>query len=178
MRWFNALSKRLGRIGLSCLPWLLAACASGFPNLQSDDAALQIQLMQLPSWSGRLALRIEAAPVQNHSAGFMLRGNAQLGQLSLLSPIGTTVYFMEWTPTQAKLHANGQIYTAADVVALSEVATGTAIPVADVFEWLRGQPNQNAHWQVDSSQSDSGRWTAVREHPAPRTVLRIILDRA
>jgi outer membrane lipoprotein LolB len=162
--------------GLGLVLWL-SACNTPPQALSAQDAAQQAALAQLPSWSGRLGLRIDSEPVQAHSAGFLLRGNAERGELSLFTPLGTTLYLLEWTPSTARLHANGKIHTAANVSELSERATGSAIPVAEVFDWLAGRPTPQSDWQVDSSQSEAGRWVAVREQPAPRTVLRIVLDR-
>ena len=128
-------------------------------------------------WSGRLALQLQSTPPQNWSASFELQGSAEQGQMTLLSPIGTTLARLSWTP-QAALLEQGQDKTeSSNLQSLSQRLTGTDLPIAALFEWLAGKAADAPGWQVDLSGHPEGRLTARRNTPAPEAVLRILLDR-
>lgn len=128
-------------------------------------------------WSGRLALQLQSTPPQNWSASFELQGSAEQGQMTLLSPIGTTLARLSWTP-QAALLEQGQDKTeSSSLQSLSQRLTGTDLPIAALFEWLAGKATDAPGWQVDLSAHPEGRLSARRSTPAPEAVLRIVLDR-
>ena len=165
--WPSPLERRawLGLISIGLLS--LTGCATPRPQ-PSDPTAF---------WSGRLALQLQSTPPQNWSASFELQGSAEQGQLVLLSPIGTTLARLSWTPQSALLE-QGQDKTASNTLqSLSQRLTGTDLPIAALFEWLAGKAADAPGWQVDLSAHPQGRLTARRNAPAPETVLRILLDR-
>lgn len=128
-------------------------------------------------WSGRLALQLQSTPPRNWSASFELQGSAEQGQMTLLSPIGTTLARLSWTP-QAALLEQGQDKTeSSSLQSLSQRLTGTDLPLAALFEWLAGKAADAPGWQVDLSAHPEGRLSARRSTPAPEAVLRIVLDR-
>ena len=159
--------RRFGQ-GMSSLALLaLAGCAS--PRIQPEDTSA--------FWSGRLALQLQSTPPQNWSASFELQGSAEQGQMTLLSPIGTTLARLSWTP-QAALLEQGQDKTeSSSLQSLSQRLTGTDLPLAALFEWLAGKAADAPGWQVDLSAHPEGRLSARRSTPAPEAVLRIVLDR-
>ena len=128
-------------------------------------------------WSGRLALRVDSDPVRNLAGGFELSGNAQSGELRLLTPLGSTVSSLSWTPASAQLLAQDEVRSFASLDALSRELTGAELPVAALFQWLAGRNAVSAGWQADLSQLDHGRLTARRTNPAPAAELRLVLDR-
>lgn len=132
---------------------------------------------QAPFWSGRLALQTEAEPPQSFSAGFELKGSAQSGELLLFSPLGQTVAALSWAPGKASLHANNTLREFDSLDDLVANATGTAIPIAALFDWLAGREAAASGWRVDLSQLGSGRLVARRSDPAPVAVLRVALER-
>ena len=128
-------------------------------------------------WSGRLALTVDADQAQSFSAAFELRGNAETGELSLYNPLGSTLAVLEWTPDSATLRANDQARSFGSLEELVRQATGTAIPVAALFDWLHGTNTPVPGWQADLSQLASGRLLARRSTPAPTAELRVALDK-
>ncbi|MGH8337933.1 MAG: lipoprotein insertase outer membrane protein LolB [Rhodoferax sp.] len=128
-------------------------------------------------WSGRLALTVNAARAQSFSAAFELRGNAETGELSLYNPLGSTLAVLDWTPDSATLRSNDQARSFGSLEELVRQATGTAIPVAALFDWLRGINTPVPGWQADLSQLASGRLQARRSTPAPTAELRVALDK-
>lgn len=128
-------------------------------------------------WSGRLALQVKDNPSQSFSAMFELKGNAQAGELSLSSPLGNTLALLAWAPGAATLHSNGQTQQYESVDALVTRATGSAIPVAALFDWLRGIDTPVAGWRADLSQVGQGRLAALRQQPPPEADLRVVFER-
>ena len=151
--------------GLSLLT--LAGCATPRPQ-PADTSAF---------WTGRLALQLQSTPPQNWSASFELQGSAEQGQMVLLSPIGTTLARLSWTPQAAWLEQGQDKTESSNLQSLSQRLTGTELPIAALFEWLAGKTTQAAGWQADLSAHAQGRLTARRDTPEPKAVLRIVLDR-
>jgi len=128
-------------------------------------------------WSGRMAIQILKDPAESLSASFELQGSAKAGEMVLLSPIGTTLAKLAWTPQSAKLEQGSQHIEGASLQQLGSRLTGTELPITALFEWLAGKSAEAPGWQVDLSSHAQGRITAERRLPAPATVLRIVLDR-
>lgn len=144
MGWAGSL--RAGALLVATL--LIAACASNTRVITPNDSESR-------SWTGRLGLQVEAGdtvpgqPAQSFSAGFELGGTARTGQLVLLTPLGSTLAVLNWEPGGASLR-EGQLIRRFDTLdALSEKATGTALPIAALFDWLQGVDRPVAGWQVD-----------------------------
>lgn len=150
---------------------LLAGCAQ--PPRQVAAAPGETQTY----WRGRLALRVDSSPEPtSFFANFELSGQAPTGELLLSSPLGTTLAQLRWSPQQALLRNNGQTRAFDTLDALATEATGTAIPIAALFEWLQGRPAVADGWQADLTQLDAGRLLARRSQPAPAAELRLIIE--
>lgn len=145
----------------------LAGCATPRPKSASAAAF----------WSGRLALQLNSTPPQNWSASFELQGSAEQGEMTLLSPIGTTLARLSWTPQEALLEQGQEKIKSRNLRSLSQHLTGTDLPIPALFAWLAGQAADAPGWQVDLSAHPEGRLTARRSSPSPEAVLRILLDR-
>ncbi len=128
-------------------------------------------------WSGRMAIQVLKDPPESLSSGFELQGSAQAGEMVLLSPIGTTLARLEWTPQGARLTQGQQQVDSPSLQRLGSRLTGTELPIAALFEWLAGRPVEASGWQVDLSAHALGRISAERREPSPGAVLRIALDR-
>ncbi len=162
------ISKGRAWLGMCSLVLLMiAACATPRPQ-PLDTSAF---------WTGRLALQVQGTPPQNWSASFELQGSAETGQMVLLSPIGTTLARLSWTPQTAWLEQGSDKIESSDLQSLSQHLTGTDLPVAALFEWLAGKTAQAPGWQVDLTAHAQGRLTAKRSTPVPEAVLRIMIDR-
>jgi outer membrane lipoprotein LolB len=158
------------RVWLSlCSLGLLALAGCATPRVPPADAST--------FWSGRLALQLHSTPPQNWSASFELQGSAEQGQMVLLSPIGTTLARLSWTPHAAVLEQGPDKTESSSLQSLSQRLTGTDLPMAALFDWLAGKAADAPGWQVDLSGHPQGRLTAQRSLPAPAAVLRIVLDR-
>lgn len=127
-------------------------------------------------WYGRLAVRIVTDPPQAFSAGFELRGSPDTGELQLTSPLGNTLAMVIWAPQVAELRQGERVTRYPSLDALTTELSGTALPVAAMFGWLKGQPSGAAGWQPDLSQQPDGKVTALRTSPEPRAELRIVFE--
>ncbi|WP_238342632.1 outer membrane lipoprotein LolB [Polaromonas vacuolata] len=163
------LSRRsLAFAGLVSSALIMSGCASTPTSINQQD--------QTDVWAGRLSLQIHSEPAQAFFAGFELRGNAQQGELSLTSPIGSTLGLMRWSPGQATLATGGEIKRYSSTDELIEKSTGAAIPLSALFDWLRGTNTVLSGWTADLSRQQDGRIDATRRSPAPLTQLRIVLN--
>jgi outer membrane lipoprotein LolB len=149
------------------LTLLIAACAHVRNDSPRGDAF----------WSGRLAVQVHAASASSFSASFELRGEPNQGEFSLFNPLGGTVARLEWHPGSATLNAQGEVRQFDSLEALVAEATGAPLPLAALFDWLRGNNTPVPGWQADLSRLDDGRLTALRSQPLPTATLRIVLDK-
>lgn len=160
---------RLIGTGLVLTCMLLGACATG----SKRDAAGQ---PEAASWRGRLALVVQSDQAQSFSSAFELRGNAQAGELTLLTPLGQTAATLSWSAQAAVWRSNDKVQQFESLDALIKNALGTELPVAALFAWLDGKPMEAAGWSADVSHYAQGRVTAQRQTPGPPAQLRVVLD--
>ena len=128
-------------------------------------------------WAGRISMQVQSDPVQAFFAGFELKGQADIGELTLISPLGSILGVMRWTPTEATLDQGGNIQRFATTNELLAQTTGAAVPISALFDWLGGKNTTAPGWTADLSQRVNGRITAQRTEPSPQANLRIVLDR-
>lgn len=161
--------RHLGRFTLLLTLVFLTGCAQP-PRVQGPAA------VDVPIWRGRLALRVDSEPPQSFFAAFELRGQARDGELQLFSPLGSTLAHLQWSPQSATLRNNGETRQFESLDALAAQATGAAIPIAALFDWLGGRDVQADGWTADLTRLAEGRLLARRSSPEPFTELRLILE--
>jgi len=111
---------------------LLAACQTTPPVRPPGD-----------SLSGRIAVKVDALgsqPARSVSAGFDLAGSGELGRLELTSPLGTMVARADWSAAGATLVTSDGESRYGDLDTLTREMLGETLPVAALFDWLRGRP--------------------------------------
>ena len=166
----------LWRPGARVIPltWLCAAlaalvlggCAAPARVVQTDEA----------HWTGRLALQVESEPPQSYAGGFELHGSAAQGELVLSSPLGQTMAVVRWNTDGAELRQGERRTRGESLDDLTRALTGTAMPVAAMFDWLRGRDSRADGWEADLSRHDEGRVSARRTTPQPAAQLRLIIQ--
>ena len=150
--------------------FLIAGCARDVTAKPSNDSKVGF-------WSGRISLQIQSEPAQSFHAGFELRGEAERGELTLISPLGNILGVLRWSPVEAVLDSGGQKMQRFDSVdALMAQATGAAVPMSALFAWLDGTNANVSGWSADLSRRAEGRITAKRSQPSPAADLRVVLD--
>ena len=175
-----ALAGCFRRLAGAAVISLLAGCAALAPPAGPASEVL----------SGRLSVRIDGQPARSVSAGFDLSGSERAGELLLTGPLGTTAARARWAPGQAVLSAGGQDSQHADLDALATAALGEPVPIAALFDWLRGRAWPGAPatarddrtagfeqlgWQVNLARWAEGWVEAVRSAP-PAITVRAKLD--
>ncbi len=169
--------------------WLLAisvsGCASvGNPALQDAD-----------SIAGRLSIKVDAhdnVPARNVSGSFELQGTPKAGQLNLSSPLGTVLAQARWVNRQAWLTTSDGEVAYPDLDTLTQQMLGQSLPVAALFDWLRGRPwpgapshdpesladkgFQQLGWSVSLARFDEG-WISAQRQQAPQVTVRAHVDR-
>lgn len=158
------------------LALLLAACAGVTPRPVGADAL-----------AGRLSVQVEGDANRSFSAAFELEGSARQGRLVLSSPLGSQLARADWSAGEARLQSGDGERRYADLDSLAADALGEPVPLAALFDWLRGRPWAGAPststtdgfsqlgWQVDLSRQAEGRIEA-RRAAEPVVVVRAKLD--
>jgi outer membrane lipoprotein LolB len=139
---------------------------------------------------GRMTLRVDDQPPRQLSAEFELTGNAAAGQLLLSGPLGSTAARARWSAESATLTTPERSIAFADLDALTQATLGERIPMAPLFDWLRGRPWPHAGadpradgmpgfeqlgWQIDLARWGEGRVDIERRTP-PAVRLRVLLE--
>jgi outer membrane lipoprotein LolB len=177
---------RLRRAAAVILCAMLAACATVQPPVFSASESL----------TGRLTVKVDATPTteaRNVSAVFDLQGNPQQGRLDLSTPLGTVLAQARWAPGQVVLASSQGETRFDDLDALTREVLGESLPVAALFDWLRGrpwagapsQPNAAAGgsgftqlgWVVDVARLAEG-WVTANRSQTPVVSVRVKLDRS
>lgn len=169
----NAAARARLRVG-AALPLAALLLAAGCAQQPVRTASTAIGSAQ--RWSGRLALKLDTEPAQSFYAGFELRGSAEAGELALFTPLGGTLAVLAWAPGEAQLRDGRETRRFDSLEALAAAVTGTALPVAALFDWLAGRPLEVPGWEADLSRLADGRLVALRRSPAPVAELRLALD--
>ena len=148
----------------------------------SQNDSKSLEAARPTAWAGRISLQVqspsEGVAAQSFAASFELKGQPDSGELTLISPLGSVLGVMRWTPDDAVLDSgNGKLQRYASVESFLAQTTGAAVPMTALFGWLRGTDEQVAGWNADLSRYREGRISARRVEPAPQADLRLMLDR-
>jgi outer membrane lipoprotein LolB len=161
----------------------LAACSS-LPRSTADGEAL----------SGRLSVAVDGgsgAEPRGVSAAFELSGTPQSGRLDLTNPLGSVMARARWAPGEVVLTTPERSTAYPDLDALTREVLGESLPVAALFDWLRGRPWPGAPsqqgagaeasfeqlgWAVNLARFGEG-WVTARRERAPGVTVRARVDR-
>jgi outer membrane lipoprotein LolB len=165
---------------------LLGACAS-VPGPQLAAPATTL--------AGRMSVHVAAAPgaqARDVTATFDLQGTPEQGKLDLSTPLGTVLAQARWSPGRVALVTPQGETRFASLDELTREVLGESLPVAALFDWLRGRPWPGAPstpnaaaaergfsqlgWSVSLARFDEGLIAAQRALP-PAVTVRAKLDR-
>jgi outer membrane lipoprotein LolB len=122
------------------------------------------------------------------SAAFDLHGSPEQGRLDLSTPFGTTIAQAHWSPGRvALLTSDGErLFTSLDD--LTREVLGESLPVAALFDWLRGRPwpvapstptedggFRQLGWAVSLARYAEG-WVSARRESPPAVLVRARLE--
>ena len=166
-----------------CAALLLGGCAS-----PPRGAGGQV-------FSGRLSVKVDGAAgtePRSLSAAFELEGDAGAGRFGLSTPLGTMLAQARWQPGQVVLSTPQGDTRFSDLNSLTREMLGETLPVAALFDWLRGRPWPGAAssasvppadagfeqlgWTVNLARFDEA-WVVAHRQQAPSVTMRAKLDR-
>lgn len=160
--------------------WLASFLFSFFiASCASHKSAGDINGLNIEAWSGRISVRTTGAGFQTpqqFSAGFVLTGSATKGELSLDTPLGTTLAKARWAPGMAELTQGGNTQAYASIDDMTTALTGEPLPLAALFQWLQGEASAVNGWTPNLTQHAQGRISATRQQPSGDTLIRVVLD--
>ncbi|NQW66006.1 MAG: outer membrane lipoprotein LolB [Burkholderiales bacterium] len=152
---------------------LLCACTHP-PRQAANNTANSVAIGY---WEGRLTLRVAKNPPEQFSTAFEMSGHAEQGQLHLLSPLGTTLAVVRWSPQGASLQQSSDIQQFASMDELTQGLTGAALPLPQLLIWLDREGPAVAGWQINADVLKKGRRVlAERQQPLPALLLTLLLD--
>jgi outer membrane lipoprotein LolB len=170
-----------GLVPMAALALALGGCAT--PPRPAEPGALQ-------TLSGRLLVRVDTQPPKSVNANFELSGTPSEGMLQLSGPLGATAAQARWSREQAVLRAGAQETRYPDLESLAAEALGERIPIAALFDWLRGRPWTGATsaprrdgapgfeqlgWRINLARVAEG-WVEADRPAAPAVLVRAKLD--
>jgi len=184
-------------------PWLAtAALLAGLSACSQFPARRPDALQAGPAGAHQLALQgqisikllaFRGLEAKGMSMGFFFNGGPEGGQLDLMTPLGSQVARVHWTPSDAWLQTDQGERHFDTLGALSAEVLGEPLPLAALMNWVQGRPDpdlpaatnhtpqsfeQNG-WLIDTTDIGIGRLQAQR--PAGDSLrgitVRIRLDR-
>ena len=144
--------------------------------------------------AGRIAVRVEGVDggaARSVNAAFELQGSADAGSLSLSTPLGSILAQARWSPDSVLLITPQGERRFTDLDALTREVLGEALPVAALFDWLRGRPWPGAPSQAAATPGEPGfaqlgwtvdlarfsdAWVMARRDSAPAVTVRAKVD--
>jgi outer membrane lipoprotein LolB len=161
--------RSLLRVALAFAIFLIAGCHH--MTLTSAPKTLNTGF-----YSGKISLRTDSEPPSAWFASFELQGTANAGSLSLLSPLGTTLGTLRWSPSEALLQTPSDTQRFGNFEAALASLTGASVAPQALFNWLLGQAYAQEGWAVDLSQFGNNRISARRTSPLPNAQLTLVLS--
>lgn len=139
----------------------------------------QTSIAPVPHWEGRLQIRVLLANPELFSANFDLQGSPQSGELTIYSPIGTTLAVASWSDHEALLRQGTTEKHFANMEDLTKQMTGTHLPLPPLMSWLDADGEPIKGWDIRSENLPSGRRIyAQRNHPSPPLQLTLLINSA
>ncbi len=142
---------------------LIALCACATP--QTPDEGVTTVATARPQASkelqGQLSIKLDAFNEQaakGISLGFFFSGNDELGQLDLMTLMGSQIAQVGWTPKQAWLSNDKGQKQYPNLDTLTQEALGEPLPLRALIHWMAGEPDPS---QASESGDQAGRFTQL-----------------
>lgn len=181
----NTGNRRL--LGSLLLAGLMTACA--LPPAAVQGTAAQSASPPAPEkpaldLQGQMGIKLGAwgqESARGMSFGFFFQGQVDKGSLSLMTPLGSQVAQVDWTPESATLRSvgpgGGEDIRRGSVAELAEAAIGEPLPLQALIHWMQGRPDptlphrsdaeadtfEQLGWVVDARERAQGRILATRQ---------------
>jgi len=127
-------------------------------------------------WQGRIGVKVASNPPQAFSAHFELSGTSEEGNLSLSTPLGTSLARMHWDAAGASLRTSQESKQFASADEMLQHSLGAAPPLSALFAWLAGQDAAVPGWDVQLQDIEAGRIHARQTKAAPGVDISIVFE--
>jgi outer membrane biogenesis lipoprotein LolB len=132
-----------GEVGGSCAPVTPTVPPSIPASAQPTPVATTPATRAMPhiDLQGQLSIKLSAFADQSAkgiSLGFFFNGNADAGQLDLITLMGSQMAQVNWTPDAAWLTNDKGKHPYASLGELSQAALGESLPLRSMVYWMQG----------------------------------------
>lgn len=181
------------RTGLTAL---LAACLTGCqlaPPVKSptDSTVWLTEQPRQQQWQGHFSVKLGQWGQQSsegQSFTFYLQSDAQVGQLDLMTPLGTQLAQVIWSPNGTRIESAQGTQRYASLSDLSVQLLGEEIPLQALPHWLQGIPSPNlpaaitladhsgfeqGGWRIDVHALSEGKLAATRPQTTAQRLITI-----
>lgn len=162
----------------------MASGTLGSPDKSATAAPVSTPIASPIELQGQMGIKLgawQAEPARGMSFGFFFQGQVERGSLSLMTPLGSQVALVEWTPTSATLRrigpGGGEDIQRGSIEELAETALGEALPLQTLVHWMQGHPDpglphsampeagtfEQRGWLIDTRDRAQGRILATRQ---------------
>lgn len=176
----------------------LAACQTTPPfKPPLEPPALKAEQAQTQQWQGHFSIKLGPWGKQGsegQSFTFYLQSGTQSGELDLMTPLGTQLAQVTWSPSGTRIESAQGSQQYASLNALSEQLLGEDVPLQALPHWLQGLPSptlstaviladhtgfEQAGWTIDAHGLPEGKLQATRaQTDAQRHItIKVRLDR-
>ncbi len=141
--------RRVRALGSGALVLLLAGCAPLWQSPEPQDRQVGAGGLAHYRFTGRIAIQ---QPDGSESGRIQWQNDLQQQQVTLLSPLGSTVAQLDRNPSGIDLRlANQERFHAQDPEQLTAQVLGYPLPLEGLPWWVLGQaaPDEPARWQRD-----------------------------
>ncbi len=171
------------------LVWMLVAAA-----VAGCATPPRLATVEGDTLAGRMTVQVEATPTsraRSLSAAFDLQGSPEQGRLDLSTPLGTMLAQAHWAPGRVALFTPEGERQFANLDELTREVLGESLPLAALFDWLRGRPWPGAPSTPTSGSPESGfrqlgwvvslaryaeGWVSARRESPPAVLVRARLE--
>ncbi|MGE5450882.1 MAG: lipoprotein insertase outer membrane protein LolB [Acidobacteriota bacterium] len=173
--------------------WSLALTACQTTPFKPPLVPPVLQDRQAPSqqWQGHFSVKLGPWGTQSsegQSFTFYLQTQGRSGELSLMTPLGTQLAQVIWTPEGTRIESSQGTQQYASLHDLSTQLLGEDVPLQALPHWLQGLPSpdlpsavlladhtgfEQASWTIDAHALPQGKLQALREQTATQRQITI-----
>lgn len=152
----------------------LAGCQTAPKPMIPLPAADQIATQQ---WQGHFSIKLGpwgTLPGEGQSFTFYLQSSSRTGQLDLMTPLGTQLAQVSWSPQGTRIESSEGTQQFASLKDMSQQLLGEEVPLRALPHWLQGIPSPDlptATISADHTGFDQGGWT-IDAHGLPNGKLQ------
>ncbi|MEN9451071.1 MAG: hypothetical protein RLZZ369_130 [Pseudomonadota bacterium] len=149
-----------------------------------DQAAAQ-------QWQGHFSIKLGpwgTQAAEGQSFTFYLQSTPKTGQLDLMTPLGTQLAQVNWSPQGTRIESSEGTQQFASLTEMSQQLLGEDVPLQALPHWLQGMPSpdlpparisadhlgfEQAGWTIDAHGLPNGKLQATRAQTSAQRLITI-----